>query len=109
YIYETYGFPIELTLDEFVMSEEEQQTLLSEFKAKENAHRQQSKLGADKKFKGGLADQSVAVVKLHTAHHLLLKALQTIVDSDIKQKGSNITAERLRLDFNYKDRLSDEQ
>jgi alanyl-tRNA synthetase len=109
YIYETYGFPIELTMDEFDLTESEQNNLIEEFKAKEKLHREQSKLGADKKFKGGLADQSEEVVKLHTTHHLVLKALQTIVSEDIKQKGSNITSERLRMDFNYKDKLSDEQ
>jgi alanyl-tRNA synthetase len=109
YIYETYGFPIELTMDEFELTETEQNNLINEFKLKEKLHREQSKLGADKKFKGGLADQSEEVIKLHTTHHLILKALQTIVSPDIKQKGSNITSERLRMDFNYKEKLSDEQ
>jgi alanyl-tRNA synthetase len=109
YIYETYGFPIELTLDEFPMSESEKTSVIKDFKQKETEHREQSKLGADKKFKGGLADQSIEVIKLHTTHHLLLKALQTVVSQDIKQKGSNITSERLRIDFNYKDKLSDQQ
>jgi alanyl-tRNA synthetase len=108
-IYQTYGFPVELTLDEFDLNDNEKQALLNEFKEKEKQHRLQSKLGAEKKFKGGLADQSVEVTKLHTTHHILLKALQTIVSSEIKQRGSNITSERLRLDFNYKEKLTDEQ
>ena len=109
YIYETYGFPVELTLDEFPFTEAEQKQLMSDFKIKETEHRQASKSGAEGKFKGGLADQSSEVTKLHTAHHLLLRALQLVVSPDIKQRGSNITAERLRLDFNYKDKLTDEQ
>lgn len=108
FIYETYGFPIELTLDEFPLSEDEQKQLMADFKVKENEHRQASKSGADSKFKGGLADQSQFVTRLHSAHHILLRALQLVVSPDIKQKGSNITAERLRLDFNYKEKLTDE-
>ena len=109
YIYETYGFPIELTLDEFTLNEAQAENLLSDFQAAEKQHRAKSKLGEAKKFSGGLADHSQQVVKLHTAHHLLLKALQTVLGNDVKQRGSNITADRLRLDFKYSEKLSQEQ
>jgi alanyl-tRNA synthetase len=79
------------------------------FKEAETRHRDASRLGAEKKFKGGLADQSEEVIKLHTTHHLLLKALQVVLGEEVKQRGSNITAERLRIDINYPDKLSDEQ
>ncbi len=110
YIYETYGFPLEMTLDEFNISEDYQiEEISKEFNEEQEKHRSQSKAGAEQKFKGGLADQSVETTKLHTAHHLLLKALQQVLGSEVKQRGSNITGERLRIDFNYGDKLTDEQ
>ena len=60
-------------------------------------------------FKGGLADNSELTTKLHTTHHLLLAALQKIIDPTIKQRGSNITAERLRMDFNFSRKLTAEE
>jgi alanyl-tRNA synthetase len=109
HIYETYGFPMELTLEEFNIGFEESEKIISNFKASAKKHQEQSRIGAEHKFKGGLADQSEEVTKLHTAHHILLKALQTILSPDIKQKGSNITGERLRIDFNYPEKISAEQ
>lgn len=108
-IYETYGFPLEMIFDELNISEEEIQRIESEFKAEEQKHRDASRAGAEQKFKGGLADQSVETTKLHTAHHLLLAALQKVVDPSIKQRGSNITAERLRIDFNFSRKLTEEE
>jgi alanyl-tRNA synthetase len=109
FIYETYGFPLEMTLDELGVSEDEAKEITSQFKDIEQKHREQSRAGAEKKFKGGLADSSTQTTKLHTAHHLLLKALQIVLGEDVKQRGSNITAERLRIDFNYPEKLTDEQ
>lgn len=109
YIYETYGFPLELTLDEFDLSEKEAGEIMSEFNEAEKKHREKSRLGAEKKFKGGLADHSEEVIKLHTAHHLLLRALQIVLGDNVKQKGSNITAERLRIDFNYGQKLDEKE
>lgn len=110
YIYETYGFPLEMSLDEFKISENSQiENLTKEFNEEQEKHRAQSKAGADQKFKGGLADKSLETTKLHTAHHLLLRALQIVLGNDIKQKGSNITGERLRIDFNYSEKLTDDQ
>lgn len=72
-------------------------------------HREISRTGAEKKFKGGLADESQTTIKYHTATHLLLAALRQVLGPEIYQKGSNITAERLRFDFNYHQKLSEEQ
>jgi alanyl-tRNA synthetase len=109
YIYETYGFPLELTLDELGVDDKTAEVITQEFQAEEQKHREDSRLGAEQKFKGGLADHSEEVVKLHTAHHLLLAALQQIVDPSIRQRGSNITAERLRIDFNLDRKLTPEE
>ncbi len=109
YIYETYGFPIEMTLDELGLKEDQAEKVQTEFEEFAKKHREKSRAGAEQKFKGGLADQSVETTKLHTTHHLLLAGLQKFVDSNIKQRGSNITAERLRIDFNYGDKLTEDQ
>lgn len=109
YIYETYGFPLELTLDELHVDDKLAAEITAEFKTEEESHRSQSRAGAEQKFKGGLADNSAETTKLHTAHHLLLAAMQKIVSPEIRQKGSNITAERLRIDFNFDRKLTDEE
>lgn len=109
YIYETFGFPLELTLEEFELDEHHITIVTNQFKAEEEKHRAQSRAGAQQKFKGGLADQSEETVKLHTAHHLLLKALQIVLGNHVKQRGSNITGERLRIDFNNDAKLTQEQ
>ncbi|MEK7109278.1 MAG: alanine--tRNA ligase, partial [Patescibacteria group bacterium] len=64
---------------------------------------------SEQKFKGGLADTSEATTRLHTAHHLLLKALQMVLGPEVKQRGSNITQERLRIDFSYPQKVTKEQ
>ncbi len=107
-LYETYGFPVELTLEllkEMGISE----FSMDEFNAEQEKHQSDSRAGAEQKFKGGLADQSEETTKLHTAHHLLLAALQKLVNPTIKQRGSNITAERLRIDFNLDRKLTEEE
>ncbi len=109
FVYETFGFPLELTLDELKVSEEDAQKITAEFGEAEKRHRESSRAGADQKFKGGLADQSQETTKLHTAHHLLLASMQKLVDANIRQKGSNITAERLRMDFNFDRKLNEEE
>lgn len=109
FVYETYGFPLELTLDELKVSEEQAKTITKEFAESEKRHRELSRAGAEQKFKGGLADQSRETTKLHTAHHLLLASLQKLVDPAIRQKGSNITAERMRMDFNIDRKLTPEE
>lgn len=72
-------------------------------------HQRISKVGQEKKFKGGLADTSEETVKLHTVHHLLLAALQKVLGPEVKQRGSNITSERLRIDFTFERKLTDEE
>lgn len=109
YIYETYGFPLELTLDELNIAEEQMPELEAAFKLAEDQHRSQSRAGAEQKFKGGLADKSEATVRLHTAHHLLLRALQLVLGEHVKQRGSNITAERLRIDVSHPEKITPEQ
>ena len=103
----TYGFPIELT--EELAQEKGIVIDRALFDAQMKAHQEASRAGAETKFKGGLANTSEMTTKLHTAHHLLLKALQEVVSPDIHQKGSNITEERLRLDFNFDRKLTDEE
>ncbi len=108
-IYETFGFPIEMALEELGLTNEASEIIMEEFKKVEEEHKQLSRSGSAQKFKGGLADQSKEVVKLHTTHHLLLKGLQTLVSPEIKQRGSNITGDRLRIDFNFSNKLDEKQ
>jgi alanyl-tRNA synthetase len=72
-------------------------------------HKDISRQSAEKKFKGGLADESYETTKLHTATHLLAEALRRVLSKDIEQKGSNITAERLRFDFNFPRKITDQE
>lgn len=116
-LYETFGFPIELTIEELEneindkgdFSEVDKLKLIEDFKEAEKNHKNQSRAGAEKKFKGGLADQTTETTRLHTSHHLLLSALQKVLGSHVHQKGSNITSERLRIDFSHNEKLTDEQ
>ncbi len=103
----TYGFPIELT--EEIASEKGIVIDRVAFDTQMKAHQESSRAGAEQKFKGGLANTGEMTVKLHTAHHLLLAALQAVVSPDIHQRGSNITEERLRIDFNFDRKLTDEE
>jgi len=103
----TYGFPLELTLE--LAAEGGMSVDTNGFYAEMEKHQRLSRSGAEQKFKGGLADSSKSTVRLHTAHHLLLKALQIVLGSEVKQKGSNITGERLRIDFSYGTKMTPEQ
>lgn len=103
----TYGFPIELT--EELAKEKGIEIDRADFDVKMKAHQDLSRSGSEQKFKGGLANTNEATVKLHTAHHLLLAALQEIVSKDIHQKGSNITEERLRMDFSFDRKVTPEE
>ncbi len=106
-LFTTYGFPIELTKE---LAAERGQTIDEDsFKKQMAAHSDASRAGSEQKFKGGLADTSTETTRLHTAHHLLLKALQIVLGPQVKQRGSNITAERLRIDFNHGEKMTDEQ
>jgi alanyl-tRNA synthetase len=103
----SYGFPIELT--EELASEKGMSIDRAKFDADMKAHQDASRAGAEQKFKGGLANTTDMTVRLHTAHHLLLAALQKVLGPEVKQKGSNITEERLRLDFNFDRKMTDEE
>jgi len=106
-LYDTFGFPIELTSE--LAKEAGRKVDMVDFEARFKAHQDNSRLGADEHFKGGLADHSEETTKLHTATHLLNAALRKIVSPDIQQKGSNITAERLRFDFNLDRKVTPEE
>ncbi|MBP8689105.1 alanine--tRNA ligase [Patescibacteria group bacterium] len=107
YLYQSFGFPIEITEE---LAKEKGATLdINEFKQEQEKHREISKAGAEKKFKGGLADNSYETTKLHTAAHLLIQALRIVLGNQVAQRGANITSERLRLDFSYKDKMTEEQ
>lgn len=107
-IYQTHGFPLEMT-EEIVSEKKKKLRNREEFFILSKKHQEISRAGMEKKFKGGLADTGEQVVKYHTATHLLLAALREILGSETYQKGSNITAERLRFDFNYPEKLTEEQ
>lgn len=106
-LYTTYGFPIELTLE---LAKEKGVTIdLEDFKKKMEDHQKLSQTSSAGMFKGGLANHNEATVKLHTAHHLLLAALQHVLGPEVKQRGSNITEERLRIDFSFDRKMTDEE
>ena len=106
-LYETYGFPIELTVE--MAKERGFKVDLDGFKKAAEEHQKKSQAGAEQKFHGGLADHSEATAQLHTATHLLDKALKVVLSDDVHQCGSNITAERLRFDFNWPEKVTPEQ
>lgn len=107
HLYDTFGFPIEMTKE---MALESGKTVdEAGFTKAFEAHQALSRAGAEKKFSGGLADQSTETTKLHTATHLLNAALRTVLGDDVWQKGSNITTERLRFDFSHGEKMTPEQ
>ncbi len=106
-LYDTYGFPIEMTVE--LAQEKGLKVDMDDFNSRFKTHQDTSRSGAEQKFKGGLADHSEETTKLHTATHLLNAALRKFVSPDIQQKGSNITAERLRFDFNLDRKCTPEE
>ncbi|MBO7390761.1 MAG: alanine--tRNA ligase, partial [Clostridia bacterium] len=106
-LYDTYGFPIEMTVE--LAKEIGYEVDVEGYHKAFEEHQQKSHAGAEQRFKGGLQDNTVEVTRLHTATHLMNAALRTIVDENIRQKGSNITAERLRFDFNLDRPLTPEE
>lgn len=97
-LYDTFGFPIEMTVE---LAKEKGFTVDMEgYKQAEEKHKQASKAGAEQKFAGGLADNQETTTNLHTAAHLMLAGLRKLFGENTNQRGSNITAERLRFDFN---------
>ena len=106
-LYTTYGFPVELT--EELAAEQGLSIDRVAVDALMKKHQEESRAGAAQKFAGGLADHQAQTIRYHTAHHLLLKALQMVLGKEVHQRGSNITTERLRIDFNYGQKMTDEQ
>ena len=106
-LYDTYGFPIELT--EELANEKNITVDVEGFKEKFKEHQEKSRTASQGKFKGGLAGNSEVETKYHTATHLLNAALKAVVGPDVHQKGSNITAERMRFDFSCDHKLTDEE
>ncbi|MEI6597179.1 MAG: alanine--tRNA ligase, partial [bacterium] len=106
-LYQTYGFPLEITEE---LALEKKQTIdKPEFENELKKHQDLSRTASSGMFKGGLADASEATVKYHTTAHLLLAALRKVLGEEVVQKGSNITAERLRFDFAHKEKMTDEE
>lgn len=106
-LYDTYGFPIEFTVE--LAIERGCLVDIDEFKNKYTEHQEKSRQGAEGKFKGGLADNSVQTARLHTATHLLNGALRRVLGDGIYQRGSNITPERLRFDFSFDRKVTIEE
>ncbi|MCK5022035.1 MAG: alanine--tRNA ligase [Candidatus Pacebacteria bacterium] len=118
-LFTTYGFPIEMSLEEInkirkgagldLMEGDNKERIITLFNEAMKKHQELSRTATIGKFKSGLADTSKETTQLHTAAHLLLAALQKVLGEKVQQKGSNITAERLRFDFSWDEKLTDVQ
>ena len=106
-LYETYGFPPEVTKD--LATENGLKVNMDEVNELFKKHQEKSKQGSDKKFKGGLAGNSDKEIQYHTATHLLNAALKVVINKDVHQRGSNITDERMRFDFTCDHKLTDDE
>lgn len=106
-LYDTYGFPPEVTKE---LAEENKMTVdMQGFNELFKAHQEKSRLGSEQKFKGGLAEQNEVTTAYHTATHLLNAALKIVLGPETHQRGSNITTERMRFDFNCDHKMTDEE
>lgn len=107
HLFDTYGFPLELTIE--LANEMGLSVDVEGYKEKFKAHQELSRAGSQEKFKGGLAGNSEIETKYHTATHLLNAALKLVIGPEVHQRGSNITVERMRFDFNCDHKLTDEE
>ena len=106
-LYDTYGFPPEVTKE---LAEENEMTVdMEKFDELFKAHQEKSRMGSEQKFKGGLAEQNDVTTAYHTATHLLNAALKQVLGPDTHQRGSNITVDRMRFDFNCDHKMTDEE
>lgn len=106
-LYDTYGFPPEVTKE--LAMENGYEVNIAEFDELFKKHQEKSRAGSEAKFKGGMAEQTEETIKYHTATHLLNAALKHVIGKDAHQRGSNITVERMRFDFNCDHKLTDEE
>ena len=106
-LYDTYGFPPEVTKD--LAKEDGMEISMEEFDKLYKEHQEKSRAGSDKKFKGGLASTGEMETKYHTATHLLNAALKQVLGSHVHQRGSNITEERMRFDFSHPAKMTEEE
>jgi alanyl-tRNA synthetase len=110
-LYQTYGFPLELVCEELKKEgiHINEEKLKEKFRDRLKKHQELSRTASAGKFKGGLADSSEQTLQLHTVAHLMLAGLRKVLGDHVHQKGSNITAERVRFDFSHPEKMTDEQ
>jgi alanyl-tRNA synthetase len=109
-LYQTSGIPLEIALEEIKNQKKEvSESSIEEFRGLLKEHQEKSRTASSGMFKGGLADNKIETTRLHTAAHLLLAALRRVLGEQVEQKGSNISEERLRFDFNNPEKLTPEQ
>ncbi len=106
-LYDTYGFPPEVTKE--LASENGYEIDMKSFNELFKKHQEKSRAGSEQKFKGGLAETTEETIKYHTATHLLNAAIKQVIGKDAHQRGSNITVDRMRFDFNCDHKLTDEE
>ncbi|MBW2429379.1 MAG: hypothetical protein JRF56_10495 [Deltaproteobacteria bacterium] len=106
-LYQTYGFPLDMT--EELANEQDIEVDKEGFQKEMKRHKELSREGAKKRFKGGLVDAKEETIKLHTAAHLMLAGLKKFLGKEVIQRGANINTERLRFDFSYSQKLTEEE
>ena len=106
-LYDTYGFPPEVTKE--LAKESGYEIDMKEFEELFKAHQEKSRAGSEQKFKGGLAEQNEITIAYHTATHLLNAAIKQVIGENAHQRGSNITVDRMRFDFNCDHKMTDEE